>query len=90
MLYWVFFFFFKQKTAYEIGVRLVGSEMCIRDRDKAECAALCKQYGLIHTGGTDFHGANHKVPHPVGTCTTEEDQIARILELAHQRRGIDV
>ena len=25
-------FFFKQKTAYDIGVRLVGSEMCIRDR----------------------------------------------------------
>ena len=30
--YVLFFFFFKQKTAYEIGVRLVGSEMCIRDR----------------------------------------------------------
>ena len=28
------FFFFKQKTAYEIGVRLVGSEMCIRDSAK--------------------------------------------------------
>ena len=28
----LFFFFFKQKTAYESGVRLVGSEMCIRDR----------------------------------------------------------
>ena len=27
-------FFFKQKTAYEIGVRLVGSEMCIRDSYK--------------------------------------------------------
>ena len=25
-------FFFKQKTAYEIHERLVGSEMCIRDR----------------------------------------------------------
>ena len=25
------FFFFKQKTAYGLGVRLVGSEMCIRD-----------------------------------------------------------
>src|SRR5665647_2910761 len=25
-------YYFKQKTAYEIGVRLVGSEMCIRDR----------------------------------------------------------
>ena len=34
-LFWfavvLFIFFFKQKTAYEIGVRLVGSEMCIRD-----------------------------------------------------------
>ncbi len=30
--YNIVFFFFKQKTAYEIGVRLVGSEMCIRDR----------------------------------------------------------
>ena len=26
------FFFFKQKTAYEILSGLVGSEMCIRDR----------------------------------------------------------
>ena len=28
----VFFFFFKQKTAYEIYYGLVGSEMCIRGR----------------------------------------------------------
>ena len=28
----VFFFFFKQKTAYEVSACLVGSEMCIRDR----------------------------------------------------------
>ena len=27
----VLFFFFKQKTAYEIEYGLVGSEMCIRD-----------------------------------------------------------
>eukprot|EP00825_Cyclidium_porcatum_P018806 TRINITY_DN21402_c0_g1_i1.p2 TRINITY_DN21402_c0_g1~~TRINITY_DN21402_c0_g1_i1.p2 ORF type:complete len:132 (+),score=27.05 TRINITY_DN21402_c0_g1_i1:71-466(+) len=32
MIYIVFFFFFKQKTAYEIMPSLVGSEMCIRDR----------------------------------------------------------
>ena len=30
------FFFFKQKTAYEITTRLVGSEMCIRDREKVD------------------------------------------------------
>src|SRR5665648_1233256 len=29
-----FFFFFKQKTAYEIMPSLVGSEMCIRDKGK--------------------------------------------------------
>ena len=28
----VCFFFFKQKTAYEMLRSLVGSEMCIRDR----------------------------------------------------------
>ena len=54
--------------------------------DKAECAALCAQYGLIHTGGTDFHGANHAHPYPVGTCITTDDQIARIEELAHKRK----
>src|SRR5664279_3315885 len=36
-----FFFFFKQKTAYEIGVRLVGSEMCIRDRCWSRSWTLC-------------------------------------------------
>ena len=54
--------------------------------DRAECIALCEQYGLIRTGGTDFHGANHKKVHPVGTCTTPDDQIARIEELAHKRK----
>src|SRR5428012_7363 len=31
-MYFLVFFFFKQKTAYEIMPSLVGSEMCIRDR----------------------------------------------------------
>ena len=33
-MFFCFFFFFKQKTAYEISACLVGSEMCIRDRYK--------------------------------------------------------
>src|SRR5674536_391821 len=32
VMFVVFFFFFKQKTAYEMLRSLVGSEMCIRDR----------------------------------------------------------
>ena len=34
------FFFFKQKTAYEIMPSLVGSEMCIRDRSISSQTAL--------------------------------------------------
>ena len=34
-------FFFKQKTAYEIVLGLVGSEMCIRDRCICECLCVC-------------------------------------------------
>eukprot|EP00831_Metopus_contortus_P082865 TRINITY_DN9051_c0_g1_i7.p1 TRINITY_DN9051_c0_g1~~TRINITY_DN9051_c0_g1_i7.p1 ORF type:complete len:129 (+),score=31.14 TRINITY_DN9051_c0_g1_i7:81-467(+) len=39
-----FFFFFKQKTAYEMQRGLVGSEMCIRDRYMGEWV----QYGNIN------------------------------------------
>ena len=42
--FFVGFFFFKQKTAYEIGVRLVGSEMCIRDRAVAGIAYAVYRY----------------------------------------------
>ena len=49
--------FFKQKTAYEITTRLVGSEMCIRDSfycgndadAKVEVAALLKDFGWTDT-----------------------------------------
>ena len=44
-------------------------------------------YDLIVTGGSDFHGANHGKPHPVGACVTADDQIARVEALARQRRG---
>ena len=36
----VCFFFFKQKTAYEIEYGLVGSEMCIRDRHRGPCGGV--------------------------------------------------
>ncbi len=39
-----FFFFLKQKTAYDISACLVGSEMCIRDRHPSQAC----QHG---TGG---------------------------------------
>ena len=35
------FFFFKQKTAYDISLGLVGSELCIRDRTILEQYTSC-------------------------------------------------
>ena len=37
---------FKQKTAYEIEYGLVGSEMCIRDRQGADLVLVLVQEGL--------------------------------------------
>ncbi len=37
----VLFFFFKQKTAYEMSASLVGSEMCIRDRTTGVSNPCC-------------------------------------------------
>ena len=54
--------------------------------DKAELEQLAAEYGLIVTGGTDYHGMNTNTPHPVGTCTTADEQIARIRALAEARK----
>ena len=40
-------FFFKQKTAYEIYDRLVGSEMCIRDRVRMDGEKMSKSLGNL-------------------------------------------
>ena len=42
-----FFFFFKQKTAYEIRLSLVGSEMCIRRQGSSD--AIPHAVALAHT-----------------------------------------
>src|SRR5450756_3044401 len=40
-----FFFFVKQKTAYDIMPSLVGSEMCIRDRSNGNCGLCVVEVG---------------------------------------------
>ena len=50
-----FFFFFKQKTAYEVLRGRVGSEMCIRDRWDAEVAATAwAEQALVPVGILDM------------------------------------
>ena len=54
--------------------------------DKEELRRLARDYDLIVTGGTDYHGSNSKRPHPVGTCVTGDDQLERIRQLVKQRK----
>eukprot|EP00658_Telonema_sp_P-2_P043270 TRINITY_DN3120_c0_g1_i3.p1 TRINITY_DN3120_c0_g1~~TRINITY_DN3120_c0_g1_i3.p1 ORF type:complete len:112 (-),score=13.06 TRINITY_DN3120_c0_g1_i3:322-657(-) len=55
----IFFFFFKQKTAYEMLRSLVGSEMCIRDRCTPACGALSRTARLHATPHTVKPGAKN-------------------------------
>ena len=55
--------------------------------DRAECAQLCREHGLVATAGTDFHGRNHKVPHPIGTCTAPDETVDHLREIARRRGG---
>ena len=50
----MFFFFFKQKTAYEIMPSLVGSEMCIRDSGYIE--SFTREWGTPQKLGYDGDG----------------------------------
>ncbi len=49
-------------------------------------AALCDQYGLIKTGGSDFHGMYGSRPANIGKCTTPQESIDALFELSEQRR----
>ncbi|VTU59955.1 hypothetical protein AMBR_CKHPCMOK_02852 [Lacticaseibacillus rhamnosus] len=55
----VIFFFFKQKTAYEIRLSLVGSEMCIRDSIWSIASMLS---GALNTPRTDAEGQEEPSP----------------------------
>ena len=56
----VYIFFFKQKTAYEIMPSLVGSEMCIRDREDKYGIPVYEthSYGLKDEETTKFFAEN--------------------------------
>lgn len=55
-------------------------------QDKQELRRLAQQYGLLTTGGTDFHGMNTATPRPLGLCRSTEEQIDRLNRLAAARK----
>ncbi|MGN0550757.1 MAG: PHP domain-containing protein [Acutalibacteraceae bacterium] len=56
-----------------------------KDGDEQLLTGIAKQYDLIMTGGTDFHGGCTSMVNPIGTCTTPDDQLARL-----KKKGADI
>ena len=46
-----------------------------------ELSALCTQYNLLQTGGSDFHGFYNHYPIQIGSLTTDEEQLEKMLNL---------
>eukprot|EP00658_Telonema_sp_P-2_P018918 TRINITY_DN17405_c0_g2_i1.p1 TRINITY_DN17405_c0_g2~~TRINITY_DN17405_c0_g2_i1.p1 ORF type:complete len:245 (+),score=55.37 TRINITY_DN17405_c0_g2_i1:65-799(+) len=68
------FFFFKQKTAYEMLRSLVGSEMCIRDRGGTDETATTKSPLLASqtVGGEMSCDDQHQHQHVVAVHTSQK------------------
>ena len=57
------------------------------EQDKQALYELANKYGLIVTGGSDFHGQNTGTPRALGMCRTSDQAIAQIEQLAQRRKG---
>ncbi len=57
------------------------------ETDERVLSDICDDYNLIRIGGTDFHGANGPVVNPLGTCTTPDSEVKRLLALAKTRHS---
>jgi len=58
--------------------------------DKQSAAVLepfAREYGLIKTGGSDFHGSMRRSPCPIASRITAEDDINALFRLKNKRRG---
>lgn len=43
--------------------------------DEERLRQIAERYGLVTTGGTDFHGMYSSGMHPLGTCTVPDEQV---------------
>lgn len=52
-----------------------------REGDEQLFSQTAQKYGLIMTGGTDFHGMYRKKSLPIGTCITPESELKKLIRL---------
>lgn len=55
--------------------------------DKEELRRLAAKYGLVTTGGTDFHGIHAGKPRRLGLCRCTDEEVLRLNELAKAKKA---
>ena len=53
---------------------------------RSELRKLADKYELIQTGGSDFHGLYNSVPTYIGSETTSQENLERIIKLSQKRK----
>ena len=59
----------------------------VKEQDIPAIDRVVAEYGLIPTGGTDFHGSSTNHPNPLGTCVTGQEALERLYSCAKNRRN---
>lgn len=54
------------------------------ESDREEIEKIIKQYWLVPTGGSDYHGFYSSIPHPLGTCTMPEEALEALIEVRNE------
>ena len=54
------------------------------ESDREEIEKIIKQYWLVPTGGSDYHGFYSSVPHPLGTCTMPEEALGALIVVRNE------
>ena len=55
------------------------------DNQKKEMLDIAEKYGIIVTGGSDFHGLYNAVPTHLGSNTTSKENLDRIIKLSNKK-----
>lgn len=55
------------------------------EKQRSELTAIADRYGLIKTGGSDFHGLYNSVPTHLGSETTAPEELDKIIRLATKK-----
>ena len=56
-----------------------------KKEDIAVLEEMAKEFNLIKTGGTDFHGFHNSSPNPIGSFTTDEKNLKEIFSLSERK-----